>query len=129
MVIYETTKSIKLGLDNSNITYDEIKDKLIEEVKEVLELLPHLEYGDKEIHHKALGEVLDVGQVLLTLTNKVAHKSYPNGIEKAVDEHNFKLFAERGWEKGQAYKIEKVIDHHNTLVGMIRQSMAESGDR
>lgn len=130
MIIFETTNNPKLGIDNRTAEMVDISNKLLEESSELSNELDKLQYmlgyDTLENRYKAIGELLDIIQVLVLAYNKLTAKMDEKDIKACIDEHNFKLFVERGWNKGQAIEITKKVEKHNTLVGMIKQSL---GDR
>lgn len=98
------------GIDNDKATFQELQEKLYEEVSEVTVALYNLsnEYKSENVN-QALEEILDVGQVLIALIRNIRLKSKARGVKfdfkAAMDEHNFKA-TERKWKRGNCYEIQ-----------------------
>ena len=108
MNIYETTVNEKLGIDNRTIELKELGIKLREETEEVIKELDKL--GEKESDKTrilALGEILDVIQVILILRTRLVNGD-EDRFKAAVAKHNYKLWIDRKWERGQGYNIEVI---------------------
>lgn len=94
----------KLGLDNTQWTWEEIQEKLSEEYIELQNAIVHLRKSYGTIDHIA-EETFDVIQICIGILDKV-ESIYPGMTRKMAKRHLNKLI-ERGWDMKDILQVVK----------------------
>lgn len=102
LLMHVLKKNEKLNIDNTTLSSSEIKKKLDEEYKEVIEALDNYDYDKSLVHLKeVVRETFDLIQMCILILwrcHRIARDlDEPNLIREINIEHKDKLITERGW--------------------------------